>query len=83
MNRWTYIENEEDPWEGNRNVSTTMHAEKGKNKEGTIDRRTNERRRVGLVEGGKDKFVDFGREVLPDGEFGKQISRPKDMSGQM
>ena len=29
-------------------------------KEGEIDRRTNERRRVGLVEGRKDRFGDFG-----------------------
>ena len=28
-----------------------------------------ERRRVALVEGEKDRFVDFGREVLTDGEL--------------
>ena len=38
---------------------------------------------VGLVEGGKDRFVDFEREVLKDVELGRQISRPKHMSGQM
>ena len=44
-------------------------------KEGKIDRRTNKRRRVGLVEGGKDRFVDFWREVLTDEELGRQICR--------
>ena len=55
-----------------------MPAEMGKKRE----RRTNERRRVGVVEGGKDRFVDFWREVLTDGELGRQISRQPDMSGQ-
>ena len=55
-----------------------MPAEMGKKRE----RRTNERRRVGVVEGGKDRFVDFWREVLTDGELRGQISRQPDMSGQ-
>ena len=33
MKRQTYIENEKDPWEGSRNVRTTMHAERGKKRE--------------------------------------------------
>ena len=55
-----------------------MPAEMGKKRE----RRTNERRRVGVVEGGKARFVDFWREVLTDGELRGQISRQPDMSGQ-
>ena len=56
-----------------------MPAEMGKKRERT----TNERRRVlGLVDGGKDRFVDFGSWVLTDGELGRQISRQPDMSGQ-
>ena len=55
-----------------------MPAEMGKKRE----RRTNERRRVGLVEGGKDRFVDFGSYVLTDGELGRQICKQPDMSGQ-
>ena len=47
------------------------------------DRRMNERRRVGLVGRGKDRFVNFWSEVLTDGELGRQISRQPDMSGQM
>ena len=46
------------------------------------DRRMNERRRVGLVERGKDRFVDFLSEVLTDGELERQICRQPDMSGQ-
>ena len=57
-----------------------MPAEMGKKRE----RKTNERRRVGLMEGRKDRFVDFWSEVpvLTDGELGRQISRQSDMSGQ-
>ena len=55
-----------------------MPAEIGKKRE----RRTYERRRLGLVEGGKDRFEDFWSEVLTDGELGRQISRQPDMSGQ-
>ena len=33
INEETYIENEKDPWEGSRNVRTTMHAERGKKRE--------------------------------------------------
>ena len=57
-----------------------MPAEMGKKRE----RRTNERRRVAVVEGGKDtiRFVDFWREVLTDGELRGQISRQPDMSSQ-
>ena len=54
-----------------------MPAEIGKKRE----RRTNERKRVGLVEGGKDRFVDFWSEVLTNVELGRQISRQPDMSG--
>ena len=54
-----------------------MPAEMGKKRE----RRTNERRRVGLVEGGKDRFVDFWSDVLKERELGRQISRQPDMSG--
>ena len=53
-----------------------MPAEMGKKRE----RRTNERRRVRLVEGRKDRFVDFWSEVLTD--LGRQVSRQPDMSGQ-
>ena len=49
----------------------------GKNRE----RRTNKRSRIGLVEGRKDRFVDFWSDVLIDGELGRQISRLPDMSG--
>ena len=55
-----------------------MPAEMGKKRE----RRTNGRRRVGLVEGRKDRFVHFGSEVLTNGELGRQISRQPDMSGK-
>ena len=55
-----------------------MPAEMGKKRE----RRKNERRRVGLVEGRKDRFVGFWSDVLTDGELGRQISRQPDMSGQ-
>ena len=44
------------------------------------ERRKNERRRVGLVEGRKDRFVDFGSQVLTDAELGRQICRQPDMS---
>ena len=54
-----------------------MPAEIGKKRE----RRTNERKRVGVVEGGKDRFVDFWSEVLTNVELGRQISRQPDMSG--
>ena len=55
-----------------------MPAEMGKKRE----RRTNERRRVGLVEGRKDRFVDFWNEVLTERELERQICRQPDMSGQ-
>ena len=55
-----------------------MPAEIGKKRE----RRTNERRRVGLVEGRKDRFVDFWSDELTDVELGRQICRQPDMSGQ-
>ena len=55
-----------------------MPAEMGKKRE----RRTNEWRRVGLVEGRKDRFVDFGSEVLTERELGRQISQQPDMSGK-
>ena len=35
-----------------------------------------ERRRVALVEGEKDRFVDFGREVLTDGELIGEKDKP-------
>ena len=56
-----------------------MPAEMGKKRE----RRTNERRRVGLVEGRKDRFEDFWSEVLTAGELGRQISRQPDMAVKM
>ena len=46
------------------------------------EKKTNEMRRVGLVEGRKDRLVDFWSEVVTDGELGRQISWQPDMSGQ-